>query len=485
MGSRLFNGSNQYAQTSSFLSTVSRGCSIGGWFRTSTVAASAFQRVATWENLGGGNCLGSLLLNYPHAGDLANQNYRGGGGGNYFPSVSGLVANQWHYGLAVAGNGATTIYLDGKQGTSASVNSGLTCPYFIVGREISNVQFLPGATLEITVWDDVLDLVDARELFRGELPFNIRPDRLVASYYPATESRFRFTDCSAFGGNYDLTPTNAPLWADIPVQVQRRQSARRRVGSTVSTFTAAITGTMGAMTASLAASHTTPTYTAAIAATHAAMTAAVSASHSPPASTASVAATLAPMTATVSATFAKPTYTATISGTVAPMTASVAAQFSKPTYTAAVAGTMAPMVATVSATSADPAFTAAVTATMAPMTANTSAIFAKPVYIASVAATLAPMAAAVSATLVSPTDTATITAVMGAMTASLSAAFSEVFFVSPVSHLSESIARRLRTEASTGMLQSGSNSRRLMTEAVAADATTEAVARRLRTSNVN
>lgn len=228
MASRLLAGSPQYCQNTSFLSSVTRGASIGAWFRTSVVASGQYQRVVIWESANGRYCLGSLMLNYPNAGDLANQNY---GVGNWLPSVSGVSAHRWHYGLVTAGNGRTDVYLDGRIGTGkANVNTGLSCPYLVIGREAgSNSQYFSGAVLEPTVWDDVLDINDARELFSGIEPWKVRPDRVVASYYPAGESPFVGTDLSSFGGNYPLTPTASPYspgWSDVPIQVR---NARRRI----------------------------------------------------------------------------------------------------------------------------------------------------------------------------------------------------------------------------------------------------------------
>lgn len=215
-----------------------------------------------------------------------------------------------------------------------------------------------------------------------------------------------------------------------------------------STFTAAITGTMGAMIASLSAGFTKPTFSASITGTHAPMTAALSASRTLPTDTAAIVATHAPMTAALSATFTQPVDTAEITATNAAMTASLAATFATVQFSASIAATNAPMSASVSAAFAKPVDTASVTATLAPMTAALSATFAKPVDTASIAGTLGAMTSTVSATSATEIDTASIIATIGAMTASLTAAFSDVVYVTTecgiVPHFTRSTVPRFR-----------------------------------------
>lgn len=146
-------------------------------------------------------------------------------------------------------------------------------------------------------------------------------------------------------------------------------------------FTAAIAGTMGAMSASLSAGFTKPTYTASIAGTQAPMTAALSASRTLPTDTANIAATHAPMTASLGANFSAPEFTASIAATNAPMSASVSATFDQPTYTASVTATLAPMTSTVSATSATEIDTASIIATLGAMTASLTAAFSNVIYV--------------------------------------------------------------------------------------------------------
>lgn len=419
----------------------------------------------------------SLHADGTSAGDPVVVSCFSGGNGSTASSSTGFRAGAWnHAGLIVQPVFGTFFgdryaFCNGVVGTKGSgTQAYLRTPAAVKLGVHMNYGYSNVALYDVAIYAGALDFTDMARLANLVPARNIRRDILVFNAFaPGARSR---NDLDSSRLRATVTPFNSPrYWSDPPLRNHRRRP-KIFAGVDASGFTAAIAGTMGAMTASLAASHTVPTYTAAIAATHAAMTAAVSASHSPPTSTANIAATLGPMTATIAAAFTKPTYTATISGTVAPMIASVAAQFTKPTYTAAIAGTVAPMVATVSATAADPTNTAAITATNAAMSASVAATFGDPEYTATIAATNAPMSAAVSATFDQPTytasiaatfgamtstvsatsateiDTASIVATMGAMTASLTAAFSDVVYVTTecgiVPHFTRSTVPRFR-----------------------------------------
>jgi hypothetical protein len=225
MTARGFNGSTQFLQSASFLSSPSYPVSIGAWFRTSNIGAGAYQRVAVYENGSGTGIIASLLLNYPGGGDLANQNYNGG---NYLPSVSGITANRWHHGLAVCDATTSYIYLDGNPGSTSSVNTAPTSLTLIIGREANNVQFLSGAACEVVCWNAFLNVNDARDLHAGKDPLKIQPNKIIAAYLPRRGSPYYRTDKDAVG-QYDITSYNSPTWEDEPAHIGR-QRKRRRVG---------------------------------------------------------------------------------------------------------------------------------------------------------------------------------------------------------------------------------------------------------------
>lgn len=225
-------------------------------------------------------------------------------------------------------------------------------------------------------------------------------------------------------------------------------AARRTIAVVATTFTATIAGTMGAMSASLAAGFTKPTYTASIAGTHAPMTAALGATRTLPTFAASIAASHAAMSAILSAGFTKPTYTATISATHAPMSAALSATFATVQFSASIATTLGAMSASLAATFLKPTLTASIAATNAPMSAAVSATFDEPAYTASIAGTLGAMTSTVSATSATEIDTASIVATMGAMTASLTAVYSDIVYVTTdcgiVPHFTRSTVPRFR-----------------------------------------
>ena len=213
------------------------------------------------------------------------------------------------------------------------------------------------------------------------------------------------------------------------------------------TFTAALSATIGATTAALSATFAPGTKTATLAATIAPATAALSASHTPPTYTATIGATVAPTTAALSATFTAPTYTASITATAGAVTADLAATFTAPVYTADIAATTGAITAALSATFTAPIYTAAMAASVAPATASfaaehtppsytatldatvgattadMAAIFATVVYQASMAASVGATTAAMSASHTPPTYTADLAAQTGPATASMTATF--------------------------------------------------------------
>jgi head-tail adaptor len=166
----------------------------------------------------------------------------------------------------------------------------------------------------------------------------------------------------------------------VPITLLRPRRIHRRrwlpPSAAAGTFTASISATIGAATASVTATHTTPTYTASIAATVGAATSSVSAEHTTPTYTATVSATVGAATAAASAEHTTPTYTATVAASVGAATASASAEHTTPTYTAEVSASIGAATASVSASFTDASgFSASISATVGAATAFITAAF--------------------------------------------------------------------------------------------------------------
>lgn len=208
---RSFNGSNQYIETSSF-PNASLPVTMSAWFYPAST--SGFQRVSVWSSPGGGQAAASLLLNYPGAGQLSNQVYKGGT--NVLPTGSGtFTTNAWNHGAVVSGATAARCYLNGSVGSDATYVA-LTfssCTILGVGR-VQNTQFLNGRVAELGVWNVELTAAEIAALAKGYTPLEIRPDALLA-YYPLG-GHYGQLDLDRWKNRYDLTPANSPTWVDHP-----------------------------------------------------------------------------------------------------------------------------------------------------------------------------------------------------------------------------------------------------------------------------
>lgn len=210
---RSFAGtSSQYLLSTAFASgafPLTVACN----FRTSVVASSSFQRVFTWQN-SGSDVISSAIINYPSAGDIANQVYKGGT--NALPHKSGVIANTWHHVAAISKSTSNTIYLDGAQGSSQSYTdpgfTGMT--YLYVGTTSGPTQYLSGQIAELGVWSVELTAAEIGALADGHTPLEIRPNALIA-YYPFG-GHYGNYDLDRWKNKYDLTPTNSPTWAEHP-----------------------------------------------------------------------------------------------------------------------------------------------------------------------------------------------------------------------------------------------------------------------------
>lgn len=213
-------GSAQYLLSTAFASgafPLTVACN----FRTSVVASSSFQRVFTWQN-SGSDAISSAIINYPSAGDIANQVYKGGT--NALPHKSGVIANTWHHVAAISKSTSNTIYLDGAQGSSQSYTdpgfTGMT--YLYVGTTSGPTQYLSGQIAELGVWSVELTAAEIGALSDGYTPLQIRPASLVA-YWPLG-GHYGQLDLDRWKNRYDLTPTGSPTWADHPRVIYPRRS---------------------------------------------------------------------------------------------------------------------------------------------------------------------------------------------------------------------------------------------------------------------
>lgn len=192
---------------------------VSAWFQTASVSTGAYQRVFTWQD-SGSNAIASAIINYPAAGDIANQVYKGAT--NALPSKSGVTANTWHHVAAVSLATSNTIYLDGVQGGTATytdpVFSGMT--YMWVGATAGPTQYLNGRLAFLAVHsvaltgDEIAAIGDKLNgVPCGVHPASVRPDALVACW---DFGGFAGDDDRDQVGGYDLTATNVPTFGESP-----------------------------------------------------------------------------------------------------------------------------------------------------------------------------------------------------------------------------------------------------------------------------
>jgi hypothetical protein len=205
MARSLVSASSQYLERTSFLAGA-LPCTIACWFRATST--SGFQRVATWSDFVTTVVCGSVLLNYPSAGDVASQVAPGGG----LPYKSGFTANTWHHACSVTEPTAARVYLDGVVGSdvtySAPSVSGAT--YFTIGK-VASTQYFDGRVCHVAVWSVALNAAEAARLAAGFCPLLVRPASLIA-YYPLGGFHGDY-DRDLVGG-YNLTLSGAPTFAD-------------------------------------------------------------------------------------------------------------------------------------------------------------------------------------------------------------------------------------------------------------------------------
>lgn len=203
---RSFNGSTQYLETTTFLQAA-LPCTIAAWFYTTTTAT--IQRVATWSDASTAYTCSSIILNYPSAGDVANQINPP----NQLPYKSGLTANAWHHACAVSDTGVGRMYLNGVAGSDLTYTTSFATARHLRIGQVAGVQYLNGRACHVAVWSAALNAAEAAALAAGYCPLLVRPASLIA-YYPLGGFHGDY-DRDLVGG-YNLTPYNSPTWIDQP-----------------------------------------------------------------------------------------------------------------------------------------------------------------------------------------------------------------------------------------------------------------------------
>lgn len=215
---RVFNGSTQYLSNTSF-PNASLPITIAAWIKPNST--SGFQRVGVWRDVNGSQVAGSILLNYPSAGNLANQVL--GSSGNSLPSATGTVSvGTWHHAAVVSTSTRARAYLDGVAGSDATYTlttfSGVT--YFDVAI-IGNIQYYNGTLAFLAVWSAELNADEITSLGQklngvpcGVHPTRIRPESLVACWPLGGFDGDH--DGDIWANSYNLTAYNSPTWDEGP-----------------------------------------------------------------------------------------------------------------------------------------------------------------------------------------------------------------------------------------------------------------------------
>lgn len=201
--------SSQYLETSSFPNGV-LPVTIAAWFRPDST--SGFQRVVSWQSSSGQYVPGSILLNYPSAGNVSNQVYDGFT--NALPVGSGtFTTSEWNHAAVISAVTASRTYLNGAVGSDVTYSAlafvGST--YLEIGRLIGT-QYYHGRIAEVGVWSAELTAAEVSVLAKGYTPLEVRPQSLIA-YYPLG-GHYGNYDLDRWKNRYDLTPANSPTWAE-------------------------------------------------------------------------------------------------------------------------------------------------------------------------------------------------------------------------------------------------------------------------------
>jgi hypothetical protein len=177
-----FNGTTQYLYTTS-IPTSSFPLSICAWFYPDSLNG-----VHALVNLSSGNSGATLALDARgvDAGDpVAASDFRGNTF-NAARTTAGYVTGQWQHGAAVfAANNFRTVYLDGGNSATNTVNNSSTATFNRIGIGIyfnaTNTPsgYLDGRLAEVGIWNAALTAVEVASLAKGMTCDKIRPQNLV------------------------------------------------------------------------------------------------------------------------------------------------------------------------------------------------------------------------------------------------------------------------------------------------------------------
>ena len=220
--SRLFNGSDEYLQTSSAVVSAVP-LTIAGWvYFTGSVFVSG--TVLCVADTSATDHLFSLRV----TGNGSVINVRGltrGGGYAEAISAGAVTANAWQHVafISSATNAREALVMGGGSGTNATSATPLNLDASSIGRQCDNSpgDYFPGRLAEIGVWNVALTTAEVGILAAGYSPLFVRPQSLIA-YYPL----IRDEDQDRVGG-YDMTAFNAPA---IAVQAPVRYPAHQMIG---------------------------------------------------------------------------------------------------------------------------------------------------------------------------------------------------------------------------------------------------------------
>jgi len=404
----------------SILPVAAYPLTLSAWFNSSDTSNSQ-----TPLGITGGSVYDRITLHL-YSGNVAGYIETGG----FFPQSGSYNANRDQHGcMAVNADGTGAVWRDARDkatGSGATFSAGNNRVQ--IGNDPDTNNDLIGYTWDLRIYKYAKTDVEVFELFdprtRNELFYPLRqkvfsfPKRTTAPARTATVAATVGAATASVAATFAPGTKTAAVAATIGA-VTAAVSAQ----AVQPTYAATVAANVGAVTASVAATSGPPTFTAVVSATVGPVTAAVAAAFTKPVYTASVTATVGAVTAAASATSAQPVYTATVAATTGGVTAAVVGTFIKPTYTATISAAVGGATCAVVATFAKPTYTAVVTAIIGPVAAAVAATFAKPVYAATIAATVGGATAAAQALFSQPAYTALIQAMVGGVTAAVSATF--------------------------------------------------------------
>jgi len=235
MSRQFLSTSTQYCENTSW-DYSSVPITLSAWVRS----ASGTKRVLTISNSTGSNVIASLVTNYPSTGFVLGQILVSGY--SLIPNSSiSIGTDTWAHIAFTVGGGEARVFANGVGGTAATYMGTPTASgndRVSIGRLAGDTsQLFTGQVADAAVWDEQLTEQEIRDLASGRvLAAEIRPRALRGNWYlPSVD--YGFTDRDWTGRGWTLTPTGSPTWGDDPPQL--RQSRRKvwRVGRAPTNYT--------------------------------------------------------------------------------------------------------------------------------------------------------------------------------------------------------------------------------------------------------